>query len=327
MDWKRPLRPLADRYPDVADRYRRFRTYRRLAFRRGTLSFEEFFPDQAFRLGYSMILRREPDDHGTADFLPLLESRQMPYDVFVERLAASEEFRIQVPISGPSLPFALHASRSDFVRSLPRANRILDIGGAHGYREEGALLSLGYPYPFEDLVIVDLPSEDRHPLYQSAEHDKVATPLGSVSYRYHSMTDLSGYDDASFDLVYSGQSIEHVTEEEGELVLKDVLRVLRPGGFLALDTPNGRATRAQQDELIDPDHKVEYTHEELSAKLERAGFRIREAKGLNWLGRALAEGRYSADEAAAHVGMYDEIRDCYLLAYVCEKPATTPSPS
>ena len=133
------------------------------------------------------------------------------------------------------------------------------------------------------------------------------------------MTDLADYDDQSFDLVYSGQTIEHVTEEECDLVLKQVARVLRPGGHLAVDTPNARATRLQQDEFIDPDHKVEYTHSQFTAKLLAAGFDVVDANGLNYVGEGLAAGRFSVDEAAGNQGVYDAIEDCYLLAYVAKR--------
>ena len=52
--------------------------------------------------------------------------------------------------------------------------------------------------------------------------------------------------------------------------------MLRPRGYLALDTPNARVTRLMQDGFIDPDHKIEYTAEQLATKLENAGFTIRE---------------------------------------------------
>ena len=72
----------------------------------------------------------------------------------------------------------------------------------------GALVLMGYPYPFEEIVIVDLPSEDRHELYQDGQtQTTVDVAGGKVSYRYHSMTDLSSYPSASFDMVYSGESI------------------------------------------------------------------------------------------------------------------------
>ncbi len=47
-----------------------------------------------------------------------------------------------------------------------------------------------------------------------------------------------GFPDATFDAVYSAQFIEHLTLEEGERVLRDVARVLKPGGVLRLVTPD-----------------------------------------------------------------------------------------
>jgi hypothetical protein len=55
------------------------------------------------------------------------------------------------------------------------------------------------------------------------------------------------------------------------------------------------------------------------AKLEEAGFVIQEAKGLNYLGRALAAGTFSAAETATNAGIFARPEDCYLLAYLCQK--------
>jgi SAM-dependent methyltransferase len=134
------------------------------------------------------------------------------------------------------------------------------------------------------------------------------------------MVDLSDYPDDSVDLVYSGQSIEHVPLDVADTVLSEVRRVLKPGGHLGIDTPNARVTRLQQDEFIDPDHEHEYTHAELSAKLEAAGFDIVEAKGLNYAGPSLTAGRFDADQIATARGLFGQIEDCYLLAYVCRVP-------
>ena len=95
-----------------------------------------------------------------------------------------------------------------------------------------------------------------------------------MRYRYHSMVDLSDYPDDSVDLVYSGQSIEHVPPDLAAKVLSEVHRVLRPGAFLAIDTPNARVTRLQQAEFIDPDHEHEYTDAEMRALLTGAGFEV-----------------------------------------------------
>jgi SAM-dependent methyltransferase len=234
-------------------------------------------------------------------------------------LLSSTEFRHSVPFT--DLVASMHLSRSAFVRGLPRARNILDIGGTDQSDEQGAFLSLGYPYQFERLTIVDLPPDDRHALYRRGVWRGAATRLGPVEYAYHSMVDLSAYGDASFDLVYSGQSIEHVTEAEGTAAIAEAFRVLEPGGWFCLDTPNGAVWRLQGPEPINPDHKIEYTHGELSAKLAAAGFAVLEAKGLNFAGEAVDDGTFDQTAAVANIGVYTDIERCLHLAYICRKPA------
>jgi ubiquinone/menaquinone biosynthesis C-methylase UbiE len=268
---------------------------------------------------YELLLHREPDPAGVASYLPGLEDGTISPAQLAEWIVASGEWWTSVAFTelGPSL----HTSRSLFVRSLPPARRILDLGGTALGVAQGAMVLMGYPYPFDELVVVDLPQDDRNDLYKE-DHDRhvVDTPLGPVHYHYHSMTDLSAYPDASFDLVYSGQSIEHVPVAEADKVLTEVARVLRPGGHLALDTPNARVCRLQQAEFIDPDHDYEYTHGEMVDKLTVNGFTVVEAKGLNHAGRSLAGGVFSTEEVATNRGLFADIESCYLLSYLCRTP-------
>jgi predicted SAM-dependent methyltransferase len=283
-------------------------------------SFWQLPDEHALRLAYNVLLRREPDETGAAHFLGALASGELSREDVLDHLRWSPEFHHGVPVRGSQLGHSLHLSRAEFIVGLPAADRILDLGGSSSYSDWGAMVVMGYPYAFESLTIVDLLPDDRHEIYRYADQPtEVQSPNGPVRYAYHSMTDLTRYSDASFDLVYSGQSIEHVTREEGDDVLAEVHRLLRPGGYLAIDTPNAVACRAQQAEFIDPDHKVEYTHAEMTAKLEKAGFAIREAKGLNYVGRSLAAGTFLIEEAAANAGVYAKAEHCYLLAYLCQK--------
>ncbi len=271
------------------------------------------------RAAYNLVLDREPDEGGWAHYVGALAAGTMARGDIVDELRWSMEARGR--IRPRKLLASLHLSRCDFVRGFPRAARILDLGGTHQSDPAGAMVTMGYPYVFDELVIVDLPHEERHDIYtHSAPIDEHLSALGPVRYRYHSMADLGAYADHTFDLVYSGQTFEHVTEADGDKVLAEVARVLRPGGWFYLDTPNGPVCRIQQPGFINPDHKVEYGHAEMVAKLEGAGFDVRERKGLNWCGDAVATGVFSIESAAAFVGVYGTPEECYLLAYGAQKP-------
>jgi len=277
-------------------------------------------PQVQLSVVYETLLGRKPDPSGTASYLPGLQNGSLSPSQLAEWIYASSEWWTVAPFT--ELAPALHFSRSLFVRSLPKARRILDLGGTALGSDKGAMVLMGYPYAFDELVVVDLPPDDRNDLYKETVARSVTyTDLSPVRYHYHSMSDLSQYASESFDLVYSGQSIEHVPVEEAERVLVGAARILRPGGYLALDTPNARVCRLQQPGFIDPDHDHEYTHGEMMDKLPAAGFEVLEAKGLNLAARSLVRGEFSVQEVATNRGLFAEIEDCYLLSYLCRRPA------
>ena len=302
--------------PTSAWKQRIFRVLDRVA---PTVPFRYLPPRQSVRMAFNVVLDREPDAAGGAEYTSKLARGELSRHGVAQALAHSEEFRRQVPIDDVLL--SMHVSRCAFVAGLPRAARILDLGGTHQGMADGAFVHLGYPYRFERLVVVDLPVHERHEIYQRGSRGAtVLSELGPVEFAFHSMVDLSPYADGSFDLVYSGQSMEHVTEADGDTVLREVFRVLTPGGWFCLDTPNGPVWRLRSPELMNDDHKVEYGAEELRRKVESCGFEVAEAKGLNLMQGGVAAGLFDEREASAHPGVYAAGEDCLLLALVARKP-------
>jgi SAM-dependent methyltransferase len=272
------------------------------------------------RAAYQIMLRRDADPAGLRNYVDHLHVGRLTPDGVLDEMLTSMELR--------AIPFqnrlrSLHQSRCDFVRLLPRARRILDLGGTDQESDFGALVTMGYPYRFEQLLVVDLPAEERHALYAYlSSSDTIETPNGPVQYRYHSMVDLSQYPDGSFDLVFSGETIEHITGDDARKMLSEVHRVLAPGGWFCLDTPNRRATELMMGpgRLSNPDHELEYTDAELRALLGDAGFEIVGAYGLNHLDDCFERGAWDDAVAAARHGVYADVENCQLLAYVCRRP-------
>ncbi|MCP5026023.1 MAG: methyltransferase domain-containing protein [Actinomycetia bacterium] len=278
-------------------------------------------------LAYEMVLNRPADLAGRENYLQHLRAGTRTRSSALSEMKGCDEYFFTQTLGNPDPLIAIHRSRCLFVQQLPRAAQILDLGGTHQSNPEGAFIHLGYPYEFERLVIVELPVDERHELYQHMRSgEPVRTTLGPVQYSFHSMADLSPFDDNTFDLVYSGQTFEHVPEGVGDEVLSEVFRVLKPGGHLALDTPNGAACRLQLDgtgeSVTNPDHDIEYDHGPLRSKLTAAGFEIDRELGLTYLPRTFAEGRFVPEEIET-IGVFSDIEHCYVLAYLCQKPRSS----
>ena len=170
-------------------------------------------------------------------------------------------------------------------------------------------------------MVVDLPVEERDEIYQGGSSgEAVVSELGPVEFAFHSMVDLGRYEDGSFDLVYSGQSIEHVTEAQGEqVVTRGVPRPVARWVVLPRHAQRARLAAAvgRADEPR-PQDRVQ--REPAGRALERAGFAVSECKGLNLMQRGAAVGVFDEVEASAHPGVFAVAEDCLLLAVVARKP-------
>lgn len=81
--------------------------------------------------------------------------------------------------------------------------------------------------------------------------------------------------EANFDVVVSLETIEHVADPDA--FLNEVARVLRPGGQLAISTPN-----VEISQNLNPYHIQEWSLEELCSLLTASGFRDPLVWGQGW---------------------------------------------
>ena len=275
---------------------------------------------------YRGLLGREPDPGGLDAWVQAYEHNP-DWSELLRNFSAGDEFRWRH--QGPEIkrlihPLeALHASRVLMVKQLPKVRRIIDLGGGAAGHPCGAMVLMGYPYPFERLTIIEGDESNRHEIYQSVGYGLTEVKLeqGTVDYLYGSFADLSAIASASIDLAFAGATIEHVTLDDCKKTLSEVFRVLRPGGEFCFDTPNRRITEMQfPNTFCNPDHKIEYRNDEMQSLIVAAGLRVVEAKGLNYMPKAAATGKFSEAEISEGIGMFAQIEDCYELYYRCVRP-------
>ncbi len=108
--------------------------------------------------------------------------------------------------------------------------------------------------------------------------DKISSVVEGLKKTFPTGDFISGnipplpYDDNSFDRVVSFQVIEHIADDHR--FLREISRVLKPGGFALLTTPNRPMSLSRN-----PWHEREYTAEELTS-LARKYFGSAEMKGI-----------------------------------------------
>jgi len=132
------------------------------------------------------------------------------------------------------------------------------------------------------------------------------------------------FPDRSFDRAFSVEMMEHVFRPDREAVMAEIARVVKPGGKVALSTPNSAspleavkrvavrwpALRRRLPAGCFPEasddasryHPYRYHHPlplaELCARLERAGFAVEGSRRFLWVPKTLPAGLLGAGRAA-----------------------------
>jgi len=102
------------------------------------------------------------------------------------------------------------------------------------------------------------------------EMTRFAAP--GVDLRIGDCRGLPGIGAGTIDAVFASNFLEHFTMAEAGALVRDIHRVLRPGGRLLLLQPN--YLRKPNHYWDDPTHRTAFHHRNLPDLLERNGFRV-----------------------------------------------------
>ena len=137
-------------------------------------------------------------------------------------------------------------------RYVAKDARILDMGAAYCNFINNIEGSSRHALDIADII-------ERH-----AEQG-VETHIGSC-------TDLSRFDDESFDVVFASNLFEHLSLEDLSDTLRGIRRILAPGGQLIALQPNFRY--CYKTYFDDYTHTHAYTHASLADLMEACGYEI-----------------------------------------------------
>ena len=143
-----------------------------------------------------------------------------------------------------------HFHRYVFAREMVRGKRVLDAACGEGY---GSALLASAASSVEGVDISE----------QAVAHACNRYPAQNLEFRVSDCLDLP-YADGEFDCIVSFETLEHLEDQAG--LLKEFRRVLKPGGFLMLSSPD-KAVYTDRQQNRNEYHVRELYRDELEALL------------------------------------------------------------
>ncbi len=164
-----------------------------------------------------------------------------------------------------------------FSSKLGRKPQILDVGGRKSH------YTVGVP---ADIWVSDIPRKSavQHQLHlgtSDAMIEQTKSRRTNIKHLLYDDMTSSSIRDGAFDGVVSVEVLEHV-ERDADFV-REVSRVLKPGGLFLMTTPNGESIVNNN-----PDHKRHYTRKQLEDLLKKhfaevkVEYAVRDSKFQGW---------------------------------------------
>jgi hypothetical protein len=155
---------------------------------------------------------------------------------------------------------------------------------------------------------------------------------GNVQWIANTVGDMSGVGNESCELVFSGENLEHLWPEDVVGFFLESARVLQPGGWLIIDSPNRLVTEPLN--WSHPEHTVELTPLEARELAALSGFEVMDVVGLYLCkdpasGRTLPFDPNNPDETwplPERIIAAQDNPDCSFIWWLTAKKAHAPDP-
>jgi len=146
------------------------------------------------------------------------------------------------------------------------------IGGFSAYRQTNRLLDIG----FGAGTILEVAAEDKWNAFGLEVSKPAIDQAKARGFEvFHGNLFESAYPDQHFDVITASEIVEHLPDPESDL--KEIARILRPGGLFWATTPYAtglsfRLLGLDWSILSPPEHTQLYSRRGISQMLENAGF-------------------------------------------------------
>lgn len=155
-----------------------------------------------------------------------------------------------------------------FAKNLKKSDVVLDLGCGNG---QNSIKAARIVKKVDGVDIDDV-------LLGIAKNSAENLKISNVKFEKADLEKKLNYKNNAFDKIIFLDVLEHLSNRDQ--ILQEVKRVLKPGGLLFLAVPNSQTSWKRFQESLgvcsysDPDHRIEFSREQIRALLKKHGFKI-----------------------------------------------------